>query len=274
MIWTSESKISLAKSAKNFIDAMAAPPSDTRTVKKVIGESFKIPENSSEMQLLLYLQADNFERLLAQINLSSIEYEAKQTYTTQVRQLSTIVLHPVIHGRYDNARTNIIAPNYHALTYLNDALKIEYQVEDAFLDEAEDLAKRLQTVLDEISTSDLPLDIKSILFSQISQLIFLLRNIRCVGPDRVKENAASTIVTIQGIATKTDSKHHAGSLKSAAIVILAILAGLDQGSHNAVGFLKNLKEGVEVIERWRGQSVPQIEYKKPKDLDGENAVNV
>jgi hypothetical protein len=257
-------KLSLAKSLKNFVDRLPSGPGGSRNVRKAISDVFSIDESSAEMQLLLYTQVDNFERLLFQIRLSSIEDDAKRRYIKDIGALSSIVHHPTLFQSYESARSGLIDRHAHILTYLNDALKVVENLDESIERDVDELSKQLQDVLDELPASDLPLKVKGILFSQISQLLFLLKNFQFVGVDKVWEVASATYVTIQREAATVASASKSGFLKRAAVGISALvgaLAVVEAGTGHVIGTAKNLEKGIELIEKWRGETRPQIEYK-------------
>jgi len=262
-------KESLSRSLKNFIDQISYAPKNQHIVRKIISDSFSIAEKSAEMQLLLYVQVDNFERLLTQVRLSSIQDDAKGRYLQDIGALSAIVHHPRLYTRYDAARTEVIEPHAHVLTYANDALKVEFDLEESISTEIDQLAKLLQEVLEELPHSDLPLRIRGILYTQISQLIFLLKNFQSVGVEKVWELASASYVTVQKEASTIEAANKNGFIKRAAIGISALvglLSAIDSGTGHAIGIAKNLENGIALIDRWRGQNRLRIEH-KPSNSD-------
>ena len=89
-------KTSLARSLKAFVEAITVSDKSTTIVRKVISDAFGIKEDGGDMQFLLFVQLDNFERLLKFVELSEIEAEAKTNYQRQIKNLSAIVRHPVL----------------------------------------------------------------------------------------------------------------------------------------------------------------------------------
>ncbi|MCF2524075.1 hypothetical protein [Bradyrhizobium sp. G127] len=264
------SKLSLAKSLKNFFDRLPSGSGGSRNVRKAISEAFSIEENSAEMQLLLYTQMDNFERLLVQVRLSSIENDAKRRYLKDIGTLSAIVHYPRLFQSFETARSELIDRHAHTLTYLNDALKVGDDLHESIDRDIDELSRQLQDVLEELSSSDLPLKVRGILFSQISQLLFLLKNFQSVGVDKVWEVASATYVTIQKEAATIATSTKSGFLKRAAVGISALVGALaivEAGTSHVIGTAKNLEKGIELIEKWRGE-VPQIEYKPSSTTEG------
>lgn len=260
-------KISLARSLKAFVEAITVSDKSTTIVRKVIGDAFGIKEDSADMQFLLFVELDNFERLLKFVELSEIEAEAKAIYQRQIKNLSAIVKHPVLYSRYDNSAAAIITSNAHVLTYVNDALEVGVEVDGQIAEEAEKLSEQLQDALDYLNRTELPLSLRGVLYPQLSNLIFLLKNFRVVGIDRVWEAASANILTIHREAENIEKAPESGPLKRAAIgmsifltALTVVLGTLHEGSKHALGVLKNAKEGSDLIEKWRQESTPRIEH--------------
>lgn len=262
-------KTSLARSLKCFVDAITAGDNDPRLVRKIISDSYKIAEDSSQMQLLLFVQLDNFERLLRTISLSIIDDDAKRTFGRQIGALASVVKYPILYSRFDTHAAPIIRSNVAALTYAHTSLEVSYEIDSSLADEIKTLIDQLELALVCLSETNLPLRIRSTLYSQISDLIFLLRNFEGIGLERLWEAGYSNFITIQREAAHIEGAEKIGALKKAAIgigILLTTLGGvlgaLDDGSKHALGFAKNVKEGIEFVERWRRENIPQIEHKK------------
>lgn len=258
---------STANSLKAFIAKLGrVKAGDERTVKNVIYSAFAVEENSQEAELLIYAQADNFQRLLTQIELSAIEGDAKDSYKKQVQELSKLIKHPAFYGRFEAAQKQIIDPNLSVLTYLNDALKLSLEIDDNAKGEIEKIAAYLHVARDELLESSLPLKLKSVLYTQISQLIFLLKNYEAVGIDKVWEVAAASYTTAQRDAPKAadeDEKGKAAFRKFAVGVaaLVGVLAAADSGIDHAVNIANRFKGGYELIEQWQRDQIPKIEHK-------------
>ena len=267
---------SLARSLKVFIDAITVGEKDQRSVRKIISDSYNISEDGSEMQFLLFVQLDNFERLLRNVGFSNIDNDAKATFRSQISLLSSLIKHPILYSRYDTHAASIIRSNAFALTYAHGALGMGYEIDEKVTEDIRQLVEQLELALDYLKGADLPLQIRGTLYSQISELIFLLKNLESVGLEKVWEVASSNLVTVQREAASIDGDKHSGPLKKAAIgasmllaALTALLGTLEQGSKHAVGFAKNLKEGTELIEQWQRQSVPRIEHKRKESSEVE-----
>ena len=150
---------------------------------------------------------------------------------------------------------------------MNDALEVGVELDDRLVDEAEKLAEQLQDALDYLNKTELPLRLRGVLYSQLSNFIFVLKNIRVVGIERVWEAASTNILTIHREAESIEKAPESGPLKRAAIgvsifltALTFVLGTLHEGSKHALGVVKNVKEGSDLIEKWRRESTPRIEH--------------
>jgi hypothetical protein len=258
--------LSVAKSLKNFFDKLGPTKNgDDRSVRKAICLAYGIAEDSSETDLLIYVQAENFRRLMSQVDLSTIEVDAKKTYRGQVQSLSRCIRHPILYGRYEQAKKDFISPNYNVLTYLNDALKVSIDITDETSNEIAGLVDSLKEALDSALVSSLPLRLKNILDVQISQLIFLIKNFDSVGVDKAWELASAAFLTIQREAPKVNDVDEKGIFKKIAVGVAAVVGALamaDAGLNHSVSIATNMKAGYELVEQWRRDQIPKIEHRK------------
>jgi hypothetical protein len=255
-----------ANSIKLFFDKLGtAKPKDQRSVRTIVSDTHGVSENSAELDLLIFIQLNNFEQLFRELTLSSIGGDAKKSYEKQLRALASILRHPLLYQRYDSAKEQYINPNYPALTYLHDHLGIATSFSDDDLENIERVIASLKEAADEVVKCNLPLRTKSVIYAQISRLIFMLSHIGVVGIDQAWEAASAAYLTIEKEAATAKDEKGASSLTKLAVRVAAvagIIIAADQGLTASINIASRFRDGYEFIEGWRRGESPKIEHKK------------
>jgi hypothetical protein len=250
--------ISTANAILSFIDRVK-PKTDTTVFAAAIAQAYSVTEGSPEFYFVLHCQADNFSRLLGQIELAEIGEVAKKNFLRQTKSLASIVAYKTLSLRFDHVSKEFVQPNRIMLTYIDEALKQRLVIDDALEKQLSESADQLEEILDDLLRSEIPGHLRAYLKLQITRLVLMLRNLDSFSGEQIWEQSSATQLKLFATASNTvDGKGRQVFGKLTVILggILGVLTAVELALDKTVLIGRHIKEGQELIEQWRPKLSP------------------
>jgi hypothetical protein len=258
-------RLSRAKTLQNFIDKIRfSKEHNGHSLLAVIANSFDPRLSDPQLRLLLRSQEENVERLLLEIEFSSIEPPAKAGYKRQVGELGKIFQFPALGQQAAVVRQDIIGPNYLVLPYLSDALKIYFDIEEADKSDLDRIASELDELSQKIATSDIDIQLRVLVSSSLNNLVLLIKNYKILGFEKASEAASGAILALYKACAKAELKDIKFLNKATAtvLILVGILTPVDEVLKRSTSIGTQLKSAYDFVQNAMQENVLKIEHKK------------
>jgi len=262
-------RFSRANVLQNFIDQIRfSKEHHGHSLLAVIANSFNPQLTDQQLRLLLRSQEENVERLLMEIEFSSIEPPAKAGYKRQVKELGKIFQFPVLGQQSGAIRQDIIGPNYQVLPYLSDALKIYFDIEDADKADIDRIASELDELSQKIASSEIDIQLRVLVSSSLNNLVLLIKNYKILGFEKASEAASGTMLALYKAAAKAEPKDSKFLNKAAAtvLILVGILTPVDEVMKRSTSIGAQIKSAYDFVQKAMQENVLKIEHKKNDQL--------